>query len=133
MLAAERQLLPGQMPAPQRRDTLSACLTKSIQQSFERPAREAPGLRESVEWLERLRFPLGEDDLRSRDPVGFFAVNQVADHVLRAPRVGTLVCARPRSGEPAQHALERARRAVLDFERGGECEIHTGAPPWWRG
>src|SRR3989449_11335290 len=53
MLAAERQLLPGQMPAPQRRDTLSACLSKSIQPSFERPAREAPGLRESVEWLER--------------------------------------------------------------------------------
>src|SRR5437667_4235521 len=43
----------------------------------------------------RLRFPLGEDDLRPRDPVGLFAMNQVADHVLRAPRVRTLGRARP--------------------------------------
>src|SRR3989442_15737784 len=116
MLAAERQLLPGQMPAPQRRDTLSACLSKSIQQSFERPAREAPGLRESVEWLERLRFPLGENDLRPRDPVGLFAVNQVADHVLRAPGVRTLGRARPGHGETGEQRPRSEERRV-----GKEC------------
>src|SRR5437667_4165813 len=72
----------------------------------------------------RLRFPLGEDDLRPRDPVGLFAMNQVADHVLRAPRVGTLGRARPGRGEPAQHALERARRAVQDCQAFVEIEFH---------
>src|SRR5213082_2344484 len=44
-------------------------LTKGESQAFEpfdrfAQARRFTGLRESVEWLERLRFPLGEDDLR---------------------------------------------------------------------
>src|SRR3989442_7680919 len=67
MPAAQGQLLPGQVPAPQRRDTFGTQLAKSIQQSLERPARESPALCESVERLKRLRFPLGEDDLRSEE------------------------------------------------------------------
>src|SRR5438874_13517103 len=60
-------------------------LTKGESQAFEPFDRFAPGLRESVEWLERLRFPLGEDDLRPRDPVGLFARNHAAHPVVPPP------------------------------------------------
>ena len=71
---------------------------------------------EPVERLERLRFSLGEDDLRPRNPVGLFTVNQVTHDVLGTPRVGALGPDRPRGGEPVEHGLERAGGAGQDFE-----------------
>src|SRR3989442_14851647 len=116
MPTAQRELLAIQVPAPQRREACRAQLGESIHQALERPVGEAARLRESVERLERLRLPLGEDDLRPRNPVGLFAVNQVSHYVLGTPRVGALVPDRPRGGEPVEQALERTGGAGQDCE-----------------
>ncbi len=55
-----------------------------------------------------------EDDPRANDPVGFFAGDQVADHVERAEGVVAVVGVRPLGPEAGEHGAQDGGRAFED-------------------
>src|SRR5206468_4254547 len=95
-----------------------------VEQLGERLSRALPCLREAVERLETATGALLEDDARSRNPVGALAMDQMADHIERAPRVGTFGRVGPFARESVEHGAEHARRALEDRETGREGEGH---------
>src|SRR5690348_935267 len=128
MPAAQRQLLAFQAPSPQRAQALLAQLGEPVQELVERPVAEALRLREAIERLEGLRLALGENHGGARNPVGFFTVNQMTYDPFGAPRVGPFGAGGPWWRQPAEHALERARRAGEDFECRIQGELHLSPP-----
>jgi len=65
----------------------------------------------AVERREPADRALLQDDPRSRDPVGLFAIDQVTDDVEGAPGVAALVRAGPGPVEPAEERA-KGRRSI---------------------
>jgi hypothetical protein len=72
---------------------------------------------QAVEWLERPRGAVLEDDPRARDPVRLLAVIQVADDVERAPGAFAFVRDEPGLGQSRQHRAQHDRRAAQHRDR----------------
>src|SRR5262245_52051944 len=87
---------------PQRREVADILLAEHrelVEQALQRSSRRRLELREAVERLERLGVAVLENHPRPRHPVRALAVNQVANDVEGAPRVGALVCRDPALGK----------------------------------
>ncbi len=66
-----------------------------------------------------------KDDLDPRNPVGFLAVDEVADDVERAPGIGPLVRPHPRLRQPGEHLAQCLWRSGQDLQGLIELNLHT--------
>jgi hypothetical protein len=83
-------------------------------------------MRKPVERLEGRVLAAGEDDPGSRNPVRLFPIDQMTDHVERAPRIRTLGSLEPRIGEIGQERPKRGWCPAQQDEGVGEVEVHHG-------
>src|ERR1700733_12202108 len=105
------QVLLHQIHCAQLAKVFSPQTGKFIQQLPERLSLALSYLRETVEGLECLRVAELQQHLRPRHPVGSFAVNQVADHIERAPCIVPFILECPRLRQIAQKRIESSGSA----------------------
>jgi len=77
--------LRGQFPVAQNAQVRAAQRLELVEQRRERAAAVALDVPKAVERREPADRALLQDDPRSRDPVGLFAIDQVTDDVEGAP------------------------------------------------
>ena len=100
-----------------------------VEQLRKRLALDFSGMAGAIEGHERLCFAGLQDHFGARDPVGAFAVVQVADNLKGAPRIFTFVAMSPRFGEAAEQGVERGRGMREKCDGIGQVLIH-GRPHW---
>jgi len=120
------QLSLGEAPVSDDLEVGLATLGEAVEERVQRPAGEATELGEAVKGLERPALAVLQDDAGARDPVGLFAVDEMADHVERAPSVGAFVGVVPWSARAAEEASDHGRSAFQDVECLREVEAHRG-------
>jgi hypothetical protein len=65
----------------------------------------------AVEWRERATVTVIKDHVGSRQPVGVFGVDQMANHIKDTPGSVTFIAVSPRLREITQKGVESSRRA----------------------
>src|SRR4051794_28369096 len=114
------------MPVSDNLQVGPAKLGEAVEKRVQRLAGEATELGEAVKGLERPTFAVLQDDAGARNPVGLFAVNEMAHHVERAPGVGAFVALVPGSARTMEEGPHHSRRALQDVECLREVEAHRG-------
>lgn len=85
--------------------------SKVIQKLGERSLFGGVDMVESVERLKPEIGPLFKNNMRPFHPVRLFAVDQVVDHVERAPSIRSLIRVRPIPGQTFQKRTKNGRTA----------------------
>ena len=67
---------------------------------------------------------IGENDPRARHPVGFFAVDQMADDIERAESFRGFIAAHPWLCNSVEQSSQSARRPLQNVNRILEIKIH---------
>ncbi len=88
-----------------------------VEEAVECPSGGLLELREPVELVKRPRVTVLEDDLRARHPVGQLTVDEMADDIVGAPGLASLVGGDPCVGQAPEHGVERRRRSRQDVNR----------------
>lgn len=91
MRAGPSEIGIGEFHRPQRRDALFASVRKRDKQLARRFALALAELRFAVERIENKRFAVIQNAARARNPVGVFAMDEMADHAKRTPRSGAFI------------------------------------------
>src|SRR5882762_2214297 len=95
MPSAAREVLWPQIQRAQLVQILCPQAREFIQQIAQRLAFALAFLRETIEALEWLRLAGFQDPPRTREPVGEFAMDEVADDVVGAPSLLAFIAVRP--------------------------------------
>src|SRR5262245_23089466 len=111
MAPASRQIGDGQVERRECGQAVTPTRRELVEQALDRAALREFELRESIERLEGGAVAVLEDEPGARQPVGLFAVNEVAEDVERAPTLAALMPGDPAGGQPSQHRVERRGRA----------------------
>jgi hypothetical protein len=103
MNAGQPQLRRRQLPVAERCQALGAHASERLDEILDRIAGAHRSLvRRAIERCERGARPLREHDPRARDPVAALTLDEMADHLARAPCLRPFVRAGPDVGEPGQ-------------------------------
>ena len=108
------------------REVVRPQLREPVNQRVERRVHVALHVGEAVERVECRGRAVLEDQLRSRDPVGELAADQVADHITRAPAIRDVGCGRPGLGQPCKERSQHNRRPLQQVPRVAEEIAHSG-------
>src|ERR1700730_15402401 len=112
MVSTPNEVLWAQIQSTQFDQVFTTQPREFIQQLSQRFAFTLSYLSPTIEGLERASLAKLQNHLRARDPVGTFAVNQMADDVERAPGVFTFVSGRPCFRQVTQKRIETSGRAT---------------------
>src|SRR6266705_3335906 len=85
-------------------------------------------MREGIDWLEGLRLAMFEDDSRARNPVSFFAVNQMPENVVRAPRIRAFIAHSPLGRKASQQRVKSRWRSPQGVYCLVKLKLHSLAP-----
>jgi hypothetical protein len=88
------------------------------------PSRDLVSKAESIERNERLLIAPFEDEPDARNPVGLFAVDQMADHVSRCEGVRPLARVEPGVAETVEKLSDGPRSSFQDFQGSRKIEAH---------
>src|SRR6476659_4011727 len=100
------EILGLQIESPQLAQIVRPQPGKFIQQLPQRLALALPRLAQSIEWIESSGLAEFQQQPRPRHPVSTFAVNQMTDHIERAPCVSAFVAKCPYLLQVAQKRVE---------------------------
>jgi hypothetical protein len=114
MRAGERELFVGELPAAERLEIPRTQQRKPVEQLGDRPLPVQLEMAEAIEGDERAILALREDDSRSRNPVGLFAVNEMSDDIERAPRPVAFVAPQPFVAVAGQKSPQCRGRSLED-------------------
>jgi hypothetical protein len=125
MAAAESEIRRLQIERPELNEIRGAQAGKFIQQLCECLAFRFAELSEAVEGIERPILSGFEDSVHPRNPVGAFAVIQVADHVECRPSIFAFIAECPGVWQVAEQCVEGGGGAGEKSGRGVEVERHA--------
>src|SRR5258706_11106858 len=69
-----------------------------------------------------------EDNSRARNPVSFFAVNQMAENVIRAPRIRAFIAHRPPVRNASEQPVQSRGRSAQDVYCLVKLKLHSLPP-----
>src|SRR2546421_3417445 len=128
VFAGEIELRPSELPGLELLEVRSAQSRELGEERLGGAPRVARPVAEPIVRLEAEIGPLGKNDARSRDPIGFLTVDEVPYHVERTERFGTLGASDPRLAETVEQRPQRGGRASQYFDRQIQVEIHRRSP-----
>src|SRR5690606_36815542 len=127
MFSLQCELCLRQVPRRERRQVGRTEPRELDQQVIQRGALALAELGEPVERREPAVGTVLEEDPRTRDPVGTFAVDQVPHDYVGAPRVGTFGPVGPLGLQSAEHRPQYMRSAFEDRAPRRQFELHDAS------
>src|SRR5258706_236378 len=129
VLTSQLELRRGHLPRLERAEVLRAEPGELVEQRIQRACRVAGAMAEPIVWLESTVRPLGQDDACPWHPVGFFAIDEMADVVEGTERIGPLGAARPGRTDVLQERAHCSSGAFQNLDRQRDIEVHVSAVP----
>lgn len=105
-----------------------AQVNELLQQVFQRLTFRLLELGEAIKRLKRARRSVLQDDLCAGNPIGFFAVNEMADDIVGAPRFCTDVDVCPGVREVLEQGAQGSRGLAQDFYSVFWLAFHSNQP-----
>jgi len=124
MDSSEIELRFVQLPSLELCEVFLAQLSELIEERDHCAPFVARVMPKAIVGLEGLVFRAGEDDSRSRHPVGFFAVDEMADYIERVECVPAFVAPSERVGKVAEQRVDCCGCSSQYVDRGVEIKSH---------
>ena len=129
MPAALLKIFGAKVQVAELAQTFGPYAGKFIQQLRQRLALDLAHVPQTIERRKRPRLTELQQELRARDPVGAFSVNQMADDPEDGPGVLTFVAVRPGFGQIAEKGVERSGGAREERDGAGQVVFHGALQP----
>src|SRR6266511_674129 len=127
VLSEQVELCVGQVPGLEHPEVLGTQACELIEQGIVGALRSPCAVTEPIIRLEAPVGTLRENDARPGHPIGFLAIDQMADVVERTEGIWPLCTARPGRTDLPQERAQRCGRAFQNLDRQLEIEFHVSA------